>query len=696
MLAEMDVDVTLVIPNYNRADALLQTLDALTHLDYPRDRWEAVVVDDGSPEDVRGPVEAWIERTGAPVRFLSQKNSGPSAARNRGAYAARGAVLIFIDNDILVEPDFVRMHLDALAAHPQAWIVGRVIQPQQLHATPFGRYRDRLHERFHHAHPPGQLTETVWVTTQNLSLPKQDFVEFGGFDESFTIASGEDWELGYRARQRGRRMLYHGDLAVRHNDWAVDLERFCERQRTYSLSDVLLWRKYGNDTPRAALIRENTPIAWTKDPPRRILRKAVKAFLSTPLNRKLTLGLCRGLERLCPDTPICDRAYELIVGAAIYRGVRQGLRKYPHPVARVGVEKTATPGGDPAATRPRVSVVMPTHNRKDVLLPTLSALAKSDYPEGRWELVLVDDGSTDGTEAAVREWLAESDAPVRYLRTTQAGPAAARNRGAEAATGEVLIFLDNDISVEPSFISEHVAALAAHPGAWIAGRITHAETLRSTPFGEYRFQAWERFHAQHPHDRLTETDGGSAANLSLPAADFRRLHGFDESFSTPSSEDWDLGLRARASGIRVLYHPQLNTIHNDWAVDLERFCERQRTYSVADVLLWRKYGEESPRRTVIHRNGPVRWSDGLSLIWKKGAKGALATAPGWALLTGLCSATERVAAGSRLSHWIYDVAVAVAIYRGVREGMSQFPEPTPPGNRPEVGALDDHPGGSRA
>jgi glycosyltransferase involved in cell wall biosynthesis len=690
------LDVTLVIPNYNRADALLQTLDALTRLDYPGDAWEAVVVDDGSPEDVRGPVEAWIARTGAPVRFFSQQNAGPAAARNRGAAAARGAVLIFIDNDVLVEPDFLRQHLDALATHPRAWIVGRVIQPEQLHATPFGRYRDQLHERFHHSHPAGDLTETIWITTQNLSLPTRDFRELGGFDESFTIASSEDWELGYRARQRGIRMLYHGGLAVRHNDWAIDLERFCERQRTYSLSDVLLWRKYGSDTPRSVLIRENAAISWTQDPPRRIVRKLAKAFLSARLNRAAVLGICRGLERFCPDTPLCHRAYELAIGAAIYRGVQEGLRKYPSPAARVLAAPGApAAGADSPGARPRVSVVMPTHNRKEALLPTLDALAAVDYPAGQWEVVLVDDGSTDGTEAAVRAWLQAHDVPLRYLRQEQGGPASARNRGAAAATGEVLVFLDDDITVAPSFLHDHVTALAAHPGSWIAGRITHSEALRKTPFGEYRYQVWERFHQQHAGDRITETEGGSAANLSLPAADFRRLHGFDESFSSPSSEDWDLGLRARASGVRVLYHPQLTTVHNDWAVDLPRFCERQRTYSVADVLLWRKYGDGSPRLTVIHRNGPVRWSDGPSLIWKKGAKRLLATQPGQSLLLAWCRGIERAAPGSRLSHWSYDIAVAVAIYRGVREGMDRYPVEPASGGRPASGVRDDRPEGSR-
>lgn len=665
------VDVSIIIPAYGRPDALLQTLEELLRLDYPRDRWEAVVVDDGSPEDLVGVVEAWAERTGAPVRALTQQNAGPAAARNRGAAHARGSVLIFIDNDILVPPDFVKLHLQALAENPRSWIVGRVIQPRQLQESPFGRYRDALHESFHHSFPEGELSETMWITTQNLSLPRADFESLGGFDEAFTIASSEDWELGCRARGRGIRMLYHPGIVVHHNDWAVNLRKFCERQWLYSVSDVLLWRKYGNDTPRYELIRQNDRIHWATDGPRLIARKLFKSCLATRLGQAAVFGACGLVERLAPDSPTNHRLYRLATAVAIFRGVREGLRRYPEEAfVRRDVPRISAPAQS-VKPDPTVSVVIPTHNRKEALLDTLTALAKVEFPRSRWEVIVVDDGSTDGTEAAVRERAAAGDLHLRYLRQANSGPAAARNRGAAASESDVLIFLDDDILVEPDFVTRHVEALKTHPGCWIAGRITHPEVLRATPFGAYRDTVWERFHRQHPADRISETDGGSAANLSLWNADFRRLGGFDESFNTPSCEDWDLGIRARQAGIRVLYHPRLVTQHMDWAAQsLDHFCERQRTYSIADALLWHKYGDSSPRLAVVERNRPIQWGqDGPGLIWKKSVKALLATGPGQAFLHRLCAVLERIAPRTALSFRAYDVAVAVAIFRGVREGL---------------------------
>lgn len=319
------------------------------------------------------------------------------------------------------------------------------------------------------------------------------------------------------------------------------------------------------------------------------------------------------------------------------------------------------------------SVIIPTYNRRDALMETLSALAAQDFPAGRWEAMVVDDGSSDGTPEAVEEWAARSGAPVRVLRQRNAGPAAARNRGAAAATGDVLIFIDNDILVRPTFIRDHVETLSAHPGCWVIGRIVHPAQLRETPFGRYRDKLWEQFHHSHPADRVSPTEGSSAANLSLPAADFRRLGGFDEGFTIASCEDWELGMRARRDGVQVLYNPAIEVVHNDWAVNLDRYCERQRLYSISDVLLWRKYGDLSPRRELVRRYAPVSLGDdGPALVAEKVARGVLASAPSRFVVRRLCGVAERLAADSSVSRRAYDLLVSLEMFRGVREGLRRY------------------------
>jgi len=319
------------------------------------------------------------------------------------------------------------------------------------------------------------------------------------------------------------------------------------------------------------------------------------------------------------------------------------------------------------------AIIIPTFNRCDVLIQTLGNLSKLDYPESRWELVVVDDGSNDNTEMAVRTWINCNRLRARYIRQENSGPAKARNLGVAATRAEVLVFIDNDILVQPDFLQKHVEAITKNRGCWIMGRIAFSAKLLETPFGRYRASLTEKFYDLHSSNKIEETNGITAANLSLPISDFNRLGAFDEKFTIASSEDWDLGIRAREMGIKVLYHPGITVVHNDWAVSLEKFCERQMLYSVSDVLLWQKYGRKSPRFELIRQNAAINWKeDSLLLATKKIFKYLLATAPARKLVTSVCHIAERWAPDSVLNYRLYNLAVGVAIFRGVREGFRRY------------------------
>src|SRR4051812_31234041 len=104
---------------------------------------------------------------------------------------------------------------------------------------------------------------------------------------------------------------------------------------------------------------------------------------------------------------------------------------------------------------PRVSVVVPTFNRRLSLMRLLDALATQTYPADLLEVLVVDDGSTDDTV----DYLQCTPSPFarRVLTQTHAGPAAARDLGAEQALGSLIVFLDDDVAPIPSLIARHVA-----------------------------------------------------------------------------------------------------------------------------------------------------------------------------------------------------------------------------------------------
>ena len=319
------MDVTVVVPTYNRSEALAVTLAALARMDHPRARWEIVVVDDGSPDQTADVVRQAASCAPVPVKYIRQANRGAAAARNSGAIHAAGRFLAFIDDDIEVRADFIARHLTVHRAHPGKWVVGRVVNVPELRQTPFGRYRDDLTRQSQ----PERAGVVAGITAANLSLPAADFRRLGGFDEQFRIASCEDWDLAVRARQAGIVLFYDPDIVVTHHDWAVDLQRFCERQRLYSVSDVLLFRKYGEQSPRANLIRANAP--WTAGPrtARRAARVAAKTLLANKPARALLARACGVADRLAPDSALSRRLYDAAVAVAIFRGVRQGWAASP-------------------------------------------------------------------------------------------------------------------------------------------------------------------------------------------------------------------------------------------------------------------------------------------------------------------------------------------------------------------------------
>ena len=317
---------TIIIPSRGRIDALAQTLAALGEL-VPAPAWEVIVVDNGSAAAEVRETEALLARLGPRGRLVGETRPGPAAARNRGAAQAQAPLLIFIDNDILVRPDFVALHVEAQRLAGGAWVIGRIVHSPRLRETAFGRYRDAVWERFHEEQGGVRLAETAGMSAANLGVARTQFQELGGFDEQFAIASCEDAELGYRARARGYRIVYDPQNVVLHNDWAITLESFCERQRLYSISDVLLHRKYGERSPRAALLLAMAPRSAVDGPGSRV-RKALRAALAMkPLRAAATL-FARALGRVSPDSALARRAYDVVVGLAIRDGVREGLRRY--------------------------------------------------------------------------------------------------------------------------------------------------------------------------------------------------------------------------------------------------------------------------------------------------------------------------------------------------------------------------------
>lgn len=328
-------EVSIVIPTYRRPDALEQTLDRLARVDYPAGALELVVVDDGSDAATRAVVERF-ERDHPRWRYLSQSQLGAAAARNRGAREASGEILIFLDDDMLVEPDHVRQHVATLERFGDCLVNGHwEFSPEALGnmaGTPFGDFRLWVEDWVKSGIPKtpleGDCSTPSDVTAANLGIRKETFWRLGGFDESFPTAGCEDQDLSYRAEQAGLPFVYNRAIRLLHNDRRLDLRQFCGRQQQGAATAVVLAAKHPDKFAGRPLIAENVP-ARRGDPPRVIAKKAVKRFVALDPVVEIVHGVIGLLERTRPRSRALHRAYWAACGIYIYRGVRDGLELIP-------------------------------------------------------------------------------------------------------------------------------------------------------------------------------------------------------------------------------------------------------------------------------------------------------------------------------------------------------------------------------
>jgi glycosyltransferase involved in cell wall biosynthesis len=320
---------------------------------------------------------------------------------------------------------------------------------------------------------------------------------------------------------------------------------------------------------------------------------------------------------------------------------------------------------------PKVSVIVPTYQRAPTLQKTLTALCAVDYPDDLLEIVVVDDGSTDWTPASVVKF-----SKARYAYQPNSGVAVARNHGARLSTGDILIFVDDDIIVAADNVWRHLAVRELYGECVVAGRSEfdpslRAELLRS-PFG--RFRLWSEDLVQDDQAERWGTQGRievasvDTQNMSISRRFFWGIGGFDESFPV-GAEDQDLCWRARSAGAVIVRDHGIRVLHNDRHVDLRSLCHREERGAIGLVYLARKH-PDFPVPSSLDLNGPLRRTDSPRLAVRKISRSAMAHPGALAVAHWIVRVVQRVRPrGGWPLDYLYRATTGLYVFRGIRRGL---------------------------
>ena len=201
---------TVIVPAYNGAGVLPASLGALVASDFPRERWELIVVDDASTDDT---AFVAVRYTDSDVVQITGRPRGPAYARNRGAAFARGEVLLFLDADVVVHRDTLSRFARVFRDHADVSAVFGSYDDRPPAKGLMSQYRNLLHHYTHQQN--GGEVASFWAGAG--AIRRQDFMDAGMFDEwHFARPQIEDIELGARLHAQGRKILLRPEIQVTH------------------------------------------------------------------------------------------------------------------------------------------------------------------------------------------------------------------------------------------------------------------------------------------------------------------------------------------------------------------------------------------------------------------------------------------------------------------------------------------------
>ena len=329
--------------------------------------------------------------------------------------------------------------------------------------------------------------------------------------------------------------------------------------------------------------------------------------------------------------------------------------------------------GVPLEPAPTVSVIIPTYNRRDSLLRALDSLQQQTFPMDRLTVVVVDDGSTDDTQT-----LASQQFPFTlcYLQQKNQGATAARNYGAITSQSEILVFIDDDMTLSPQTLETVAEACCKQTKVLVTGTIKKrsndnvsvytpvvltmaAHTLIARDDVEFHFI-----------DCNTEL-------LVCKRSDFFEIGMFQDptgGHGWPNWDDVDFGYRAHLKGFRLIGTSKAIAEHWDHSIaDRTKACQRFYRAGRSAVLLFKRYPELQTLIPMLHDKTPLSLrQDSPRLIARKLARRLASSRPVLASVVKLVSILEKHYPSPVILRRLYYFLHGANLFQGYREGLREF------------------------
>lgn len=574
---------SVIIPTYNRAKNLALTLGSVCNQTLPIEKYEIIVVDDGSTDNTKEVVLDFQKKhPQSNIHYFYEQNGGPAKARNLGIKESKGEIIFFTDDDCVVPPNWMATLLDGYRRHPDVAGVGGWREVTSRKTGFIEKCESAIDKKFGAGILNAEIKTNLYffpyisAEPANLSYKKSILKECGGFDENLRSDRRTAKEFNIKALARGHLFL-HLPLTVK-------------RIKKYGLKD--LFYQYSAEGRDLFYLYKKYP-------------KLIKDGYGNFLN--IFVGLLAYFE--------ISHFYTAYFFSTLFSAGGRNFAKYweqpeveeagllPNENFEIsqcltGEKKIIKTSGRPFSKSVFIinkpvtdfcSIVIPTYNRADGLIRALENLVSQTISPDFYEIIIINDGSTDDTETQVARLRqgsrlakaygearvgGQAKPEIKYFKTDNGGPAKARNFGIEKARGKFVFFTDDDCTTPKDWMETLLAGFKKYPdaagvGGWIwppegellksaISRLIHFEGFFKHPIAG----SYIRSHEILSNDPLIcfGSFAYNTANVCYKKEVLKATGGFQENFYWPGSEDMDLAFRIIKAGYSMLYLP-FHVIH---------------------------------------------------------------------------------------------------------------------------------------